>query len=663
MDRPTLSRSQLAELAEDNGSNPQRTETLGDVINARFSRRALAFGLLAVPVAEALAPVAQALAQDAKAAGLQGSASAFNFTELTAGYDETHHVAEGYDAHVLIRWGDKVLDDAPAFAPGAQSGAAQAKQFGYNNDFLGYFPIDGRSDHGLLVVNHEYTIEELMFPAAGRPPKNKDIPFSDITADHVAIEMMAHGGSVIEVKRVDGRWHVVSPSAYARRITAETEMAISGPAAGHAKMQTSYDPEGRKVRGMLNNCAGAKTPWGTWLTCEENFNGNFWNKQAVAAREDKAGYQRYGVPSEWYSWGKHHSRFDVGVEPNEPHRFGWVVEIDPFDPNSTPVKRTAMGRFKHEGAGNIINKDGRFVVYQGDDERFDYFYKFVTNGKVDLANKAANKDLLDSGILYVARFHADGTGDWLPMVQGLGPLKPEVGFVTQADVLIWARSAADYLSATRMDRPEDADVNPATGRVYLMLTNNAKRGADAIDAANPRAANLYGHVIELTPFDGDHASTKFTWEILLKCGDPSVADVGAFYNPATTANGWFGMPDNCVVDPAGRLWIATDGNSPDKTGRTDGIWAIDTEGEARGTSKLFYRVPVGAEMCGPEFTPDMDTFFVAVQHPGETPSDAKDAKPSTFEEPLSRWPDFDPAMPPRPSVVAITRKGGGKIGA
>jgi hypothetical protein len=407
---------------------------------------------------------------------------------------------------------------------------------------------------------------------------------------------------------------------------------------------------------MLNNCAGGVTPWGTWLTCEENFNYYFSGEDAAKASPLAAAYTRYGVPEGYYPWARLDGRFDVGQEPNECHRFGWVVEIDPLDPTSMPKKRTALGRFKHEGAGNIVNSDGRFVVYQGDDQRFDYVYKFVSAGKVDFANREANRDLLDSGTLYVARFDSDGRGEWLPLVAGHPKL---TAFADQATILIYARLAADALGATKMDRPEDVEANPKTGKVYVMLTNNNKRKANDIDAANPRAENRFGHIIEITPDGGDHAATGFAWEVLVKCGDPAIASVGATFNPATSKDGWFGMPDNCAIDADGRLWVATDGNSAEVTGRTDGLFAMETEGGSRGTSRLFFRCPTGAELCGPCFTPDMETLFVSVQHPGES----EDEKvPATAETPTTRWPDFKDGVPPRPSVVAITRKGGGKIG-
>jgi secreted PhoX family phosphatase len=450
-----LTRSQAFELAEDEGRNASANATLGDVVAARFARRDLLKGALGVA---AIAATTGITAFSASSRVQAAGASRFAFKEIEAGVDATHHVAEGYDADVLIRWGDAVASGAPAFDPAAQTAAAQRQQFGYNNDFIGYLPMPGAVDpsaHGLLVVNHEYTNEELMFPGLGRQDV-KDIAFKGMTRELAEIEMAAHGGSVIEVKREGGKWAVVGGSRYARRIDATTPIAITGPAAGHPRMQTKADASGRSVRGMVNNCAGGVTPWGTWLTCEENFNGYFIGAM-TADHPEQRNYKRYGLPGSWYAWGKFDERFDVTKEPNEANRFGWIVEIDPFDPAATPKKRTALGRMKHEGAAGIVNADGRYVVYLGDDERFDYVYRFVTAAKVDRANPKANADILDDGVLSVARYDADGSVTWLPLIHGEGPLTDANGFASQADVLIETRRAADLLGATKMDRPEDVD--------------------------------------------------------------------------------------------------------------------------------------------------------------------------------------------------------------
>jgi uncharacterized protein len=643
----------IREESEDIGRNHSANPTMGDIIHKRYSRRGVLGGSLAVAaIGATVSPMALMIATEAKAGG-----SAFNFQEVEVGSDENHHVAEGYDVDVLIRWGDKIFADSPEFDPMNKTAAAQARQFGYNNDYIGFVPVSG-SDHGLLFVNHEYTNAELMFPnwaTVGKDDEGKDkvIP-GQYSKELVDIEMAAHGGTILEIRKENGKWRPVLDGRLNRRITPDTEMMLSGPVAGSARVTTSADPEGRKVFGTLNNCAGGVTPWGTYLMAEENFHGYFMGELPEGHRETE-NYKRIGVPGGWYAWGQYHDRFDVSKEPNEANRFGWVVEIDPSDPNSIPKKRTAIGRVKHEGCETIVNGDGRVVLYSGDDERFDYVYKFVTSGVFDAINLGANADLLDEGTLYVARFNEDGSLDWLPMVHGTGPLTAANGFENQADVLIETRRAADLLGATKMDRPEDVQPNLKTGSVYVMLTNNTRRKEGDENAANPRAGNAFGHIIEINEPGGDFTATRASWDILVKCGDPSVAEVGATFSAATTANGWFGMPDNCAVDNEGRLWVATDGNSFGDTGRTDGVWAVDTEGEARGTSKLFFRVPVGAEMCGPLFTPDSTTLFAAVQHPG-------DDGLATFENPATRWPDFDEKLPVSPSVVVITRQGGGKIG-
>lgn len=657
------SRFRTSQLEENDGPpvNPTDNRTMGEIIAARFSRRGFLMGSLAVSaIAATVSPLALVAAGEARAA----EASAFNFDELEAGIDDRHHVAPGYDADVLLRWGDPLFADSPEFDPVKQSAEAQARQFGYNNDYVGYIPIDGSPEHGLLVVNHEYTNPHLMFPgivSIVEKDGKKTAEVAPLSKEQVDVEMAAHGGTIVEIRKVSGKWQVARDGKLNRRITATTEMALSGPVAGHDRVKTNADPSGTKVFGTFNNCAGGVTPWGTYVMAEENIHGYF-SGELPEGHKESANYKRLGIPEGAYEWGAHYDRFNLAREPNEPNRFGWIVEVDVNDPNSVPRKRTAMGRFKHEGAESIVAKDGRVVFYLGDDERFDYVYKFVTAGRFNPDDRAANMNLLDDGTLHVAKFAEDGSVEWMPIVFGEGPLTAANGFASQADVLIETRRAADLLGATKMDRPEDIQPNAGNGKVYVMLTNNSKRKAEQVDAANPRASNAFGHIIEIVEDGGDFAAAKGKWEVLLKCGDPSVADVGATFSTATTANGWFGMPDNCAVDSAGRLWVATDGQGPKATGRTDGLWALDTEGAARATSKLFFRVPIGAEMCGPLFAPDDQTAFVAVQHPGDGGEDWEGfGRPSYYEDPSTRWPDFKPDMPVRPAVVAITKQGGGKI--
>jgi len=662
MSSPSPFKTSLLEENEGPGHNPTDNRTMGEIIAARFSRRGFLRGSLAVSaIAATVSPMALVLADEARA-GATGSA--FTFDEVEAGIDDRHHVAAGYDADVLLRWGDPIFADAPEFDPLKQSADAQARQFGYNNDYVGYIGIDGSAEHGLLVVNHEYTNPHLMFPGLVKivdKDGKKAIEQGALTKDQIDIEMAAHGGSVVEIKKVGGKWQVVRDGKLNRRITVKTEMQITGPAAGSDRLKTNADQTGTKVYGTINNCAGGVTPWGTYVMAEENIHGYF-SGELPADHKEAMNYERLGIPEGSYEWAAHYDRFDLAKEPNEANRFGWIVEVDVNDPTAAPKKRTALGRFKHEGAESIVAKDGRVVFYLGDDERFDYVYKFVTAGTFNANDRAANMNLLDEGTLYTAKFGENGAVEWLPLVFGQGPLTTENGFASQADVLIETRRAADLLGATKMDRPEDIQPNAGNGKVYVMLTNNSKRKADQVDAANPRAENAFGHIIEIAEDGGDFTATTGKWEVLLKCGDPSVAEVGATFSTATTANGWFGMPDNCAVDSAGRLWVSTDGNSPKATGRTDGLWAVDTEGAARGTSKLFFRVPIGAEMCGPLFTPDDQAAFVAVQHPGDGGEDWEGfGRPSYYEDLSTRWPDFKPDVPVRPSVVVITKQGGGKI--
>ncbi len=667
-DNTYSNKAEAFEAFDDVPTHDVPAETIGNIVARRFTRRQLFKGGLAVA---ATTHLFGSSAVDAGRGPAKSEAAAFAFRELQAGVDANHHVAAGYDVQVLLRWGDPIHAGLSTFDPTRLNEGEQAKRFGYNNDYLAFFPLQADGQRGLLCVNHEYTNPEVMFPGVGRP----DIEdFAGMTAEHVAVEMAAHGVTVIEMARQTSQWMPLLSSPRNRRITASTPMSIDGPAAGHPRMMTGRDATGRQVMGTLNNCAGGQTPWGTYLAAEENFHGYFWTDQKGAdgkrrnnglGKAYQKSYDRYGVPGNWYNWGRHDERFNVDKEPNEPNRFGWVVEIDPMDATSTPIKRTALGRFRHEGAEMIVNLDGRVVVYSGDDAQFEFVYRFVSREAYRPDDRAHNIRLLSDGVLSVARYNDDGTVEWLPLVHGQGPLTAANGFNSQADVVIDARLAASLLGATPMDRPEDVQPNARTNSVYVILTNNEKRRPEQTNAPNPRPENLFGHIIEMTPPNGDHAADRFTWDPLLKCGDPRVASVGAMYNPATSADGWFGSPDNAAIDAEGRLWIATDqGANWKRTGHADGLYAIDTEGAERGTSRMFFRVPVGAELCGPCFTPDGETLFLAVQHPAT--DGVKDWKPfgraSTFEDPATRWPDFDPKMPPRPAVIAITKTGGGKIG-
>jgi uncharacterized protein len=626
----------------------QGSATMGELVATRLSRRAAMAGLAAFGIVgcKGTEPPQTAGANP----NVADPSKTFDFPEITRAMDEKHHVAEGYRADILIRWGDPMFADSPAFDPHKQTAAAQRRQFGYNNDFIGYVPLarNGNTERALLCVNHEYTSTSLMLPGVSNDP-------ASVTREYCEVEMAAHGGSIIEIEKKAGNWSVVVGSSFNRRITADTTpMEITGPAAGHPRMRTSADPEGRRVSGMMNNCAGGMTPWGTYLTAEENINGNFIGKLADGHPES-SNHKRMGVPGGRYQWGRYFDRYDVAKEPNEPNRFGWIVEIDPMDAGSMPKKRTALGRFKHEGCETVVAPDGRLVVYSGDDQVFEYVYKFVTKGRYNPSDRLANRDLLDEGTLYVARFGADGFVDWVPLIHGQGPLTQANGFASQADVLIEARRAGDLLGATPMDRPEDVEPDPKSGRVWVMCTNNSRRSSEQVSAANPRAANKSGHIIEITEPNGDFAATRSRWEILIRCGDPSDPAAGTTWNPATSANGWFGSPDNCAVDPKGRLWVATDGN--DDTGSADGLWAVTTDGPERGTGKAFFRCPSGAELCGPRFAPSGDSLFVSVQHPGDGP----DPRGSSFENPSTRWPDFKDGAPPRPSVVVISKISGGVI--
>lgn len=621
--------------------------TLEELALTRLSRRAFVkSGLLAGAALAWGRPVWAGPEESAESAGAPPSIAHDAGDEIV--------VPAGYAWCVVIRWGDPVFADAPEFDPAAPTAAAQARQFGFNNDFLGFLPLPADAPdpgRGLLVANHEYTDPILMIPGwdAG-----------SATREQLDLEMNARGLTVLELRRrEDGGWEPVRAGALNRRITGHTPIRIAGPAAGSALLCTGADPEGRTVRGTLSNCSGGQTPWGTILTCEENVDEHFSGRlPELSDARVAAWHRRYTTPDCElpHPPAELDPRFDLGHEPHEPFRFGWVVELDPYDPQAQPIKRTALGRWKHEAANIRLAGDGRPVVYMGDDTRFEYLYKFVSAGRWDGQDRAGaigtpeTPGLLDVGTLYVARFAADGTGEWLPLVQGQGPLVAANGFHAQADVVVGARVAADLVGATPLDRPEDVEPSPVTGKVYVALTNNSKRKPDQVDGPNPRARNVHGQILELSEAGDDAAAVGFRWELLLLGGDPAQADSGARYGAGSPT--WLSCPDNLAFGPDGRLFVTTDGQ-PESSRLNDGLYRVGTEGAERGRVRQLLSGVRSAECTGPRPTPDGRTMFLSIQHPGEH---------SHYDAPSSRFPDYRDDVPPRPSVIAIWRPDGGLIG-
>lgn len=577
------------------------------------------------------------------------------FKGIASSAEDKLVVPEGYIAQVLYAWGDAtgIQSDGPAFQWDAGNSAAdQALQAGMHHDAIEFFPLPpggGNATRGLLAINHEYT-DDGMLHADGMRTWN---------ADKVRKSQAAHGISVIEIERAGNAWRVVRPSKFARRVTAYTPTRVSGPAAGSSLLRTTADTSGTRVLGTFNNCAGGITPWGTYLTCEENFNGYFVNTGAIPVDQ-----RRYGVTAAGagYRWHEFDERFDAARHANEVNRFGWVVEIDPYDPLATPIKRTALGRLKHEGAMVGLSANGRAVVYMGDDERFEYIYKFVSAKPVDLKNRAANRDLLDSGTLFAGRFDADGGGAWIELTHGKNGLTPENGFADQAEVLVKTRMAADRVGATKMDRPEWAAIHPVTGEVYITLTNNSSRGAagqPATDRANPRRDNVFGHILRWREQGGDSAATSFRWEHFVLAGDPANADPEKRGNIQGDV---FGSPDGLYFDRRGVLWIETDVSTSamhrgpyEKLGNNQMLAADVTTGEIR----RFLVGPRGCEVTGCVMAPDGRSLFINIQHPGETPSERSDP---SVPRAVSNWPDFRADGRPRSATVVIRRADGGLIG-
>ena len=600
-------------------SNYSDNQTFEEVLDGYMSRRQLLVGGVAgaalmfmggskVSALDAKPTSGAALAKRAK----------IGFTSIPMQASAMPTIAPEYEYSVLIPWREKLDGSGKSFDYAGFTADNQALSVGIGHDGMHYF---GDNKKGLLCINHEFgTTPHIM---------GKAVPTS---LDEVKVVQAAHGVSVLMIENTKTGWKLAK-SAKNRRIHGNTPMKFSGPA---AKSDLLVNAAGNPVLGTLNNCANGYTPWGTYLTCEENFNGYFGTANtAWKANTEQA---RYGIVAAGfgYDWHKFDARFDLANTSyaNEINRFGWIVEIDPENPKSVPVKRTALGRIKHEGATFVEGKDGRAVVYMGDDERFDYVYKFISK---DSWKKmiAAGKSPLDEGTLYAAKYLEDGTGEWLE----LSPKNPLLAGWKMDYILVNTRLAADAVGATKMDRPEWIAASPK-GELYVTLTNNTQRGTTGkagVNNSNPTAVNSSGHIIRWKDTD-KHVGKTFNWEIFVLANN--VKDAGGQM---------FGSPDGIWVDPDGRVFVQTDGAQPG--GNNDQLLVADPV--TREFKRLFTGVK-GSEVTGVTTTPDRKTMFVNLQHPGDGSAA------------VSNFPEFFVGASgpvPRDCTIVIKRINGGVIGS
>ena len=640
-------------------SENKPAKPMSEIISAAMHRRSFLHVTLSSASAAVMTPWGSATAEPVSSGLLTPSAQnpgpatdLFQFSNIPVSQSDHVVVPEGYSAEVLFRWGDPINGQHPAFKADASNSADdQALQGGMGHDGMEFFPLAGKDSNsgGILCINHEYTDQVLLF-ADGIEP----LPPTPMPLEKIRKSQAAHGISVIEVAAdPQGLWQVVE-SPYCRRITANTPMRITGPA---AKLT------GDSVLGTLNNCAAGRTPWGTYLTCEENFQGVFGTASDAFAPTTEQ--KRYGLAAKGYfykidgkevpvyRWWEEDSRFDLASPDCDADRFGYVVEIDPLRPESKPVKRSALGRFRHENAELTLAKDGRVVVYMGDDQADEFIYKYVSLRAYDATKTGefgvdSNGGLLDEGTLYAAKFDESGRGVWLPLSDSK---------MTPEHIAVYSRIAATRAGATPMDRPEWISINPQTGEVFASLTNNAKRAES--NAANPREKNIYGHILRWQEDGDDAAATEFSWHIFLMAGNPAQAEPTRQGNVIGDA---FACPDGLKFDTSGILWIQTDmsssvmGNADFvELGNNMMLAADPTTGHVR----RFLTGPKGCEITGNTMTPDRKTMFINIQHPGEPADEVNDpTQPSQY----SQWPDGPEGGRPRSATIVVRRLDGRTIG-
>ncbi len=634
-----LSTDELDELSFDEfdeviNPKPERND-FDDIVDLSLSRRGFLGGVIAFGGVATLGAASTALSPvDAQAA-----ASRFGFEAVAASTEDTIIVPEGYNWHVATRWGDPLFSDVPEFDHESRGTAAsQARAFGDNNDGMSIFTT--KDGNQILMVNNEYTNRSVLW---GNNPEGVFVTDDDINKGK-----NAHGLTAVEIKEVDGKWQIVKDSPFNRRFTPDEPMDITGPARGHELMKTNADPDGVTVLGTFNNCGNGRTPWGTYLACEENFNGYFGTTDFEGYQQDDA-KKRYGISGKdrGYGWWTVDERFDVEKDPNESNRHGYVTEVDPYDPNSIPKKRTALGRFKHENAEVVVNADGRIAIYMGDDERGEHLYRYVSNGFY--AEGGNTDDLMENGTLYAAKFEADGTGRWLA-------LTPDTTGMGEAEICIHTRQAASKVGATTMDRPEWVAANPLKAEIYCALTNNKNRGVKPnaggyetpVGGPNPREANKFGQIVRWWPTNGDHTADTFRWDLFVMAGNPVVHQDANGGSRNVTEGNMFNSPDGLSFDNKGLLWIQTDGNySNEKDFAGQGNNQMLIGDPATGEIRRFLVGPRQAEITGIAWSADRRTVFVGVQHPGERGD--------------SHWPDGEEKTP-RSAIVAVRRDDGAIIG-